>query len=149
MQVVTGRTRLTERGGQTRRVKSYTMHPRYNKRNTDNDIAIMELESPLTITRDGVERIIALDHSEFTPTKSTDHFIVSGWGLTREGDKNSRPTTLQMVRVPGITRTSCARSYATRGFEITNNMVCAGMKVKTLISRKILAESILQKIHLF
>jgi len=126
MQVVTGKTNLSDQGGQTRRVARVTPHPAYNRRNTDNDIAVIELASPLTITKDGVERIIALDHSEFSPRRSTDHFIVSGWGLTREGVSTSRANTLQYVRVPGVSRATCARRYASRGFEVTNNMVCAG-----------------------
>ncbi|KAL0168827.1 hypothetical protein M9458_037049, partial [Cirrhinus mrigala] len=65
-----------------RYLKQIIPHPYYNAYTYDNDIALMELDSPVTYSE--TIRPICLPSSEtIFPTGET--VSISGWGATREG----------------------------------------------------------------
>ncbi|CAL4132745.1 unnamed protein product, partial [Meganyctiphanes norvegica] len=94
------------------------VHPEYNPMKLNNDIALIELSSPLTFSRE-VSAVCAPQQNEIYDNVNT---IVAGWGFTTEGGTHSRP--LQKVVVPTMTNNECKNSY---GDFITSNMICAGL----------------------
>jgi len=98
-------------------VKKIIPHPDYNRDTMDNDIALIELETPAA--------------DEFTPVSLWEKEIndgteatILGWGnLSSTGEEY--PEKLQQVSVPVVSNSECNIPYNN---EITENMFCAGLK---------------------
>ncbi|XP_064078488.1 trypsin-1-like [Macrobrachium nipponense] len=100
------------------RVKSIVIHPKYERSNMDNDIAILRLASP-AILNDQVNPICLPDaNKDFSNVKA----IVTGWGNTKEG--GGYVSQLQEVQVPTMSNDRCKMAYSPEA--ITENMICAG-----------------------
>ncbi|XP_012288816.1 trypsin-3 [Orussus abietinus] len=103
------------------RVRALHVHEYYNSKNFDNDIGIMELESPVQLNDD--MQLICLpgeSHVDYSGLVGT----VVGWGRT---DKNSGNVfnTLHTGDVPILSTAQCSRSLYYQG-QVTQNMMCAG-----------------------
>ena len=86
----------------------------------DNDIAILKLETPLTLG--GNIQAACLPSATFNPaTGATCH--VSGWGTMKFG-ASSLPEMLQWVSVPVYDQAKCKTAYS----DLTANMICAGFE---------------------
>ncbi|KAF5902906.1 vitamin K-dependent protein C-like [Clarias magur] len=104
-------------------VTKFVPHPKYSKETTDNDIALLRLESPVKFStfivpaclpsQDLAERVLHLNG-----TKT----VVTGWGLNKEGTL-SYSSDLKHISVPLVEHSECA-SYMVRN--LTENMLCAG-----------------------
>jgi trypsin len=93
-------------------------HPEYNSGTTDNDYAILRLESPVTFTNEVSPACLPADLSNtFAGVLAT----VTGWGTLSSG--GSQPTVLQEVDVTVTTNTACENAYGSS--MITANMICA------------------------
>ncbi|KAH8394673.1 hypothetical protein KR222_001454 [Zaprionus bogoriensis] len=105
---------VLERGAT--RVKT---HELYNPRSFDNDIALIQLDRPLSF--EGHMRPICLP----VPSASFDGevAIVTGWGALREGDLAT--DTLQEVEVLVLSQSECGATGYSPAL-ITENMLCAG-----------------------
>lgn len=117
LRVETGILRLSERG-ETLRVDEIIVHPSYNSRTSDNDIALLRLSSPTSAPPVTLVDTVAEDLYATPGTAS----VVSGWGTL--SSNGSSPDTLQYVEVPLLSNAECEGAYG-RG-QITDNMVCAG-----------------------
>ena len=98
------------------------MHSQYNRRNIDNDIALLKLSRPVSLTRNGgvvPACLPASNSNSFAGVQAT----VAGWGATAEGYPTS--SKLRKVDVPVISNNDC-RSKSSYGSKITDNMLCAG-----------------------
>lgn len=117
--VLAGTTRLT-RGGVRVDVDLIVVHPRYNERTSENDIALLRLAWPVgdtpvrPVTR---AREVALTAAGTLAT-------TTGWGDTLVSGKRF-PNALRKVQVPIVTNQVCngRRSY---DGDVTAKMVCAG-----------------------
>merc|ERR1711953_61259 len=124
-------------GGKVINVKKATMHPDYNKKTTDNDIAVLELSEELTFT-DKI-RPACLPSSatkDYSGTAST----ISGWGGTiGYGPKDQQPKQPtqcglkeSMVKILGAKDEKCTRVLRTRsdpsGTAKSNIKMCAWAK---------------------
>lgn len=104
-------------------------HPNYNSRTVDNDIALLRLASPATLSdyilpvclpgREMAERVL---HLNGTPT------VVTGWGMD---DLNSShySSALNVIKVPLVNHTVCAHQMTN---DITDNVLCAGVLGKRM-----------------
>ncbi|KAM9393114.1 transmembrane protease serine 11D-like isoform 2-T2 [Pholidichthys leucotaenia] len=102
-----------------RSVSRIIIHPDYNDRPSNNDIALMQLSSSVTFTDRITPVCLAADGSVF-PVGTTSW--VTGFGTTSfMGDLS---VTLQEVSVPVVSNADCNARY--NGF-ITDNMICAGL----------------------
>ena len=98
-------------------VKKIIPHPDYNRETMDNDIALIELEKPAD--------------AEFIPisiwgkpVKDETLATILGWGnLSATGEEY--PDKLQQVSLPVVSNSDCNIPYNN---EITENMLCAGLK---------------------
>ncbi|KAM3616412.1 uncharacterized protein V6R79_017500 [Siganus canaliculatus] len=104
---------------QKRNLKQVIPHPNYNDHNFDNDIALMELESPITYS-DYIRPICLPAAQHDFPTGNT--VWITGWGATREG--GFAATVLQKAQVRIINHSVCNKLM---GGQITSRMLCAGV----------------------
>ncbi|KAL3991483.1 enhancer of mRNA-decapping protein 4 [Sarotherodon galilaeus] len=111
--------RKTQDPVQKRNLKQVIPHPNYNKFTFDNDIALMELDSPVTYS-DYIKPIcLPAPQHEFPPGQSV---WITGWGATREG--GSAAVVLQKASVRIINQAVCNELM---GGQITSRMFCAGV----------------------
>ncbi|MGH0136843.1 UNVERIFIED_CONTAM: hypothetical protein FKN15_020358 [Acipenser sinensis] len=99
-------------------IKRIIPHPNYNTYTFDNDIALMELESPATLSN--VIWPICLPESTFVFPAGKSVWI-TGWGATKEGGFGA--TVLQKAEVRIINETVCSSLMS----DITSRMMCAGV----------------------
>ncbi|KAJ8403802.1 hypothetical protein AAFF_G00346700 [Aldrovandia affinis] len=94
-------------------------HPYYNPYTFDNDMALMELDSPVTLN-DFIKPIcLPSSAHDFPAGKSV---WITGWGATREGGYAA--TILQKAAVRIINSTVCNKLMSG---QITSRMLCAGV----------------------
>ncbi|XP_072551752.1 ST14 transmembrane serine protease matriptase a [Salminus brasiliensis] len=102
-----------------RSLKKVVAHPNYNAYTYDNDIALMELDQPVTF-RDSIRPICLPSAAYDFPVGKT--VWITGWGATREG--GSGATVLQKAQVRIINSTVC---NSLMNGQITSRMTCAGV----------------------
>ncbi|KAK2876893.1 hypothetical protein Q8A67_020989 [Cirrhinus molitorella] len=105
-----------------RYVRLIIRHPSYSHSTNDNDIALINLRSPVTFT-DYIKPVCLAAHNSVFHS-STDSWI-TGWGNIGEGVPLPSPNVLQEVEVPVIGNRQCNCLYGVG--EITDNMICAGV----------------------
>ncbi|XP_068193693.1 prostasin-like [Antennarius striatus] len=95
------------------------IHPQYNPRTVDNDVALIQLSGPVTFT-DFIRPVcLAAVGSEY---KDGEECWVTGWGDIKIGYTLPPLQTLQEVVVPIVSNSDCDKIY----HFITNNIMCAG-----------------------
>jgi secreted trypsin-like serine protease len=108
------------------KVAQIYMHEEYDSVATNNDIAILELETAIT----NVSAIKPLTPELEASLKVGDLMTVMGWGNMSVTDEPSYPTVLQEVDVALYDQEKCNTAY---NGGITDVMLCAGFEaVKTL-----------------
>ncbi|KAL3664416.1 hypothetical protein V7S43_010739 [Phytophthora oleae] len=102
-------------GSVVKAVSSYTIHPYYNADTHENDVAVVKLQTAVTIK--GI-RLAKADGSDNNVGAAAN---VWGWGVTE-----SRETSivLEKVSLKIISNTDCSPYYAGDSI-ITKGMVCA------------------------
>ncbi|XP_069038773.1 ST14 transmembrane serine protease matriptase a isoform X2 [Lepisosteus oculatus] len=103
----------------TKKLKRVITHPYYNTFTYDNDIALMELESPVTLSKE-IKPICLPTSSYVFPAGKT--VWITGWGATREG--GTVASVLQKAEVRIINDTVCDQLMSG---QITSRMICAGV----------------------
>uniref|UniRef100_A0A3P9HIF7 Peptidase S1 domain-containing protein n=1 Tax=Oryzias latipes TaxID=8090 RepID=A0A3P9HIF7_ORYLA len=104
----------------SRTITTLIVHPNYNS--NDNDIALLQLSSPVTFNNYITPVCLASTGSTFYSGVNT---WVTGWGNIRSGVYLPAPQILQEVQVPIVGNRQCKCSYGASS--ITDNMVCAGL----------------------
>lgn len=116
--IVVGRHKLSGSGGDSITVKKAFRHPGYDSGTMDNDLALLQL------TRGSTQATAKLaTSSQAALVTANAQVTVVGWGLTRE---NGSPSdVLREVSVPVISNAACE---AAPSYDITGNMICAGLQ---------------------
>ncbi|XP_062383002.1 uncharacterized protein LOC134070625 [Sardina pilchardus] len=106
----------------SRRVARIILHPRYNQRTNNHDIALLRLRSPVTFT--DFVRPVCLAAIPSVFDSGVDSWV-TGWGTVGEGVPLPFPQVLQEVEVPvvGNRQCNCLNGVGT----VTPNMICAGL----------------------
>lgn len=69
-------------GGTLYKVSAITIHPNYNPSTIANDIAVLKLSTPLTLS----SNVAIIAYATTTPSVSDGQIVnVAGWGTTSEG----------------------------------------------------------------
>lgn len=102
-----------------RNIKQVIPHQYYNTYTFDNDIALMELDLPVTFS-DTIRPVCLPAAADEFPAGST--VTITGWGATREG--GSAANVLQKAQVRVINSTVCNKLMNN---QITSRMTCAGV----------------------
>ncbi|KAL7946232.1 trypsin-like cysteine/serine peptidase domain-containing protein [Trichoderma barbatum] len=108
-------------GGTQVGVSKIVVHPSYNARTTDFDVAVWKLSSPLAAS--STIGYATLPASGSDPAAGST-VTTAGWGTTSSGS-SSLPARLNKVSVPVVSRTTCQSEYGRSA--ITNNMFCAAL----------------------
>uniref|UniRef100_A0A8C1WZJ4 Transmembrane serine protease 2 n=1 Tax=Cyprinus carpio TaxID=7962 RepID=A0A8C1WZJ4_CYPCA len=103
-------------GNSVSRIVMHNFDPRTN----ENDIALMKLNRPLTITSDVMPVCLPNKGMYFAAPREC---YVTGWGALFSGGPASQ--TLQEAKIQLIDRTTC-NSRAVYNGRITDTMICAG-----------------------
>lgn len=102
-------------------LKSIRVHPGYNRTTLQNDIALLELASPSSITP------VALYSGQSTevvdPSLLGRVLTVIGWGLADNTSSWYYPTKLRQVSLPVVADSSCNAAFA---FPLLPSQFCAG-----------------------
>uniref|UniRef100_A0A8B9G9W4 Peptidase S1 domain-containing protein n=2 Tax=Amazona TaxID=12929 RepID=A0A8B9G9W4_9PSIT len=106
-----------ERGEVQKMVQKMVAHPNYDPTTKDNDIMMMKLLTPVTVT----DRIKPISVASCLPQPGTT-CTTSGWGATTSPEV-TYPDVLQCVNVTIFSTAECRRLYPG---SITENMLCAG-----------------------
>ncbi|NWI17497.1 KLK13 protein, partial [Crypturellus soui] len=106
-----------EAGEQLKRVLKSFPHPDYDPTTKNNDIMMLKLGTPVTLS-DRVQVIPVAD----CPPPSGAACVTSGWGATSSPEV-TYPDVLQCVNVTLFSTATCQRLYPNY---ITENMLCAG-----------------------
>ncbi|KAM9733306.1 LOW QUALITY PROTEIN: ST14 transmembrane serine protease matriptase a [Menidia menidia] len=102
-----------------RNLKRIIPHPYYNSFSFDNDIALMELDSPVSYSNFIRPICLPSAHHDFPPSETV---WITGWGATREGGYAAN--ILQKAQVRIINHSVCNELM---GGGITSRMLCAGV----------------------
>ncbi|MCL4188900.1 MAG: serine protease [Rhodobacteraceae bacterium] len=115
-------TRWLSRGGERFAATEIVIHPDYNRRTEDSDIALIHLERPVPGAVPVAPATLAeSDLHARAGTRGT----VLGWGATQSGGRGT--VVLHEAQVPVVGLATCRRMHARRG-QITDNMLCAGYR---------------------
>lgn len=124
--IAVGFTNLTNISqAETSRVKKRVVHKIYNSSTLNNDIALLELETPVDLARCGsrcevVDVVTPEDATSFEPSARA---WVSGWGSTSSTSTPSYPSKLQWAEVTMMDCVGNPSLY--NAADITDNMICA------------------------
>nr|CAH0106509.1 unnamed protein product [Daphnia galeata] len=97
---------------------TYTVHPGWNSATLADDLALIRLNQPVTLSPE-IQPICLAPATESTHVGDT--LLVSGWGKTADGVLQGISDVLMKVTAPGITTAECAATY---GDIITDNILC-------------------------
>ncbi|XP_069328366.1 transmembrane protease serine 2 isoform X1 [Eulemur rufifrons] len=106
--------------GSGTRVGKVIAHPNYNSKSKNNDIALMKLQTPLTLN--DVVKPVCLPNPGLMLAAEQPCWI-SGWGATQEKGKTSDTLNAAMVRL--IEPAQCTSKYVYNNL-VTSAMICAG-----------------------
>ena len=101
-------------------IHSKIIHPSYNSRTLDSDLALLRLSQAAS---QSPVNLIDSDSLQQAGTTAT----LIGWGATAEGGGISR--NLQQVDVPVLSQSTCNAFQVYNG-DLTSNMLCAGYLVE-------------------
>ncbi|XP_060808752.1 serine protease filzig [Amyelois transitella] len=106
----------------SRNVRRVIVHRQYDAATFENDLALLELESPVKFDAHIVPICMPPDEADFTGRMAT----VTGWGRLKYG--GGVPAVLQEVQVPVIENSACQEMFLTAGHQknIRKSFICAG-----------------------
>ncbi|XP_064096859.1 trypsin-like [Macrobrachium nipponense] len=104
-------------------IEDYVVHEQYNSTTSENDIAVIRLKEPLSLTADGPIRPICLPADD-SMTYEGDNGIVAGWGKLQSTDSAGTNVSYE-VSVP-ILSPDCPGEFPS-DYVITQNNICAGL----------------------
>ncbi|XP_013921185.1 PREDICTED: suppressor of tumorigenicity 14 protein-like [Thamnophis sirtalis] len=109
----------TNRLVQKRTIKKIIRHPLFNDFTFDYDIALMELSSPVTFSKEIIPICLPDATHDFPAGKA---FWVTGWGKTQEHGAGAR--ILQKAEIRAINQTMCESLLVN---QLTPRMMCVGV----------------------
>ncbi|KAL0973549.1 hypothetical protein UPYG_G00205910 [Umbra pygmaea] len=117
-----------------RSVEQIVIHPHFDLRNYNNDIAMVKLSQAVPIG-DFVRPICLPSPQGKDSPKANTLGLVAGWGISNPNTSldtsalsSDLDTVLQYVKLPVVSQEECKASYSSRNvnYNITDNMFCAG-----------------------
>lgn len=103
------------------------IHPDYDSNTSDNDLALLKLESASSITPLNIinsAAVIVLEGQVDDLDNYADDVYAIGWGDTEDPELTAYPNILRDVFMPYVSNTVCNSSLEG---QVTDNMMCAGL----------------------
>nr|XP_027205356.1 trypsin-1-like [Dermatophagoides pteronyssinus] len=117
---------LFQRNIQMIPVSKIIIHPEWNSRRAQNDIALIRLTKPIVFNQR--VRPICLPKSNDYEMNGGQSVTVAGYGYTTDNLViNFLPDRLKAVRVPVVRMDNCRQTYNVSRIPITDRMICAGV----------------------
>ncbi|CAH2238016.1 jg10339 [Pararge aegeria aegeria] len=106
----------------SKNVRRVIVHRQYDAATFENDLALLELDTPVQFDAHIVPICMPPDDGDYTGRFAT----VTGWGRLKYG--GGVPSVLQEVQVPVIENSACQEMFHTAGHgkKILNSFICAG-----------------------
>lgn len=131
LKVVSAAVDLAQADGFVQHVTAVVVHPQYDVRTLENDIALLKL-APLTASQQRHDRAMhrrvielpTVDELELAEPYS--EVTATGWGRIAEAGPASN--MLLYVNVPTVDTNSCREAYAPLGYSVADTMLCAGFR---------------------
>lgn len=111
---------------QDRKVKRIKSHRGFNNPAFHNDIAMIELDSPVNLNDYVAPICLPRESDQLSPPQYGELLMVAGWGkmnMTTE----ERAKILQVVNVPVVTRETC--NSLGKNFQAEKSEICAGAQL--------------------
>ncbi|KAI1893804.1 hypothetical protein AGOR_G00127430 [Albula goreensis] len=120
-----------------RTVENVILHPGFDPRNYNNDIALVKLSQSVPLTRLVMPVCLPLPSQDSSKPQPNTLGLVAGWGISNPNvsmddavtsDLGELSDVLQYVKLPVVDQKECQSSYSSRSqnYNITENMFCAG-----------------------
>ncbi|XP_028131185.1 trypsin [Diabrotica virgifera virgifera] len=119
LSVRAGSANLTS-GGYIIDVDDFVIHPKYNKKTYNSDIALLKFAKEVEGSNVSIALVPFHDTSDVSDHKGV---AMTGWGALEQGENFTE--VLQMGYPSSISRSSCQMAYPTK--IISLNMFCAGV----------------------
>ncbi|KAK1337041.1 hypothetical protein QTO34_003086 [Cnephaeus nilssonii] len=116
--------RRREKGEVDLDIEEVLVHPNYSRRTTDNDIALLRLAQPASLSQTIVPICLpdrGLAERELAQVGR--ETVVTGWGFRSETKRN-RTSILSFIRIPVAPHNECAQVMHN---VVSENMLCAGI----------------------
>jgi len=117
-----GASRLKEQAPVVRNVASFHIASNYNPNNFDMDVAILQLSSAAPLLPGQVATIAPCS----TPPSSNAYVRISGWGVTRENNRNPA-AQVRTTNVRVLPHLECQLAYAGQA-QLSDTMLCAAIR---------------------
>eukprot|EP00794_Sanderia_malayensis_P000457 gene457-1099_t len=122
-------TKRVEPHEQIKQVVKLYRHSNFNPSTFDSDVALLKLDSPVTITDYVIPICLPYEDDDFKLLKTDASVMLSGWGSKnlRQVEKQKFSRKLLEVEVPVADTIDCKRKMTS---PITGNMFCAGAEAR-------------------
>ncbi|KAK2558439.1 Chymotrypsinogen 2 [Acropora cervicornis] len=104
-------------------ISEVCMHESYHKVTYDNDIALLRLSTPLPRFNETMSPVCLPSSSSSFPVGKV--CSVTGWGKTSQDDIRVS-NKLRVAHVPILDHAKCKELYGSKGYVVTDHMICAG-----------------------
>ncbi|MFC4063672.1 serine protease [Actinoplanes subglobosus] len=115
--VVVGRTTLTSKQGQVRRIARVDLHPKYSVRPQSYDVAVITLDQPVT----GIEPVTLVEPGDTSLQRLGSLVTYTGWGSpeTHLDDDPLQPTSdrMKQASVPMMAGDACRTAYQKHAYQ--------------------------------
>nr|XP_048298505.1 vitamin K-dependent protein C isoform X2 [Myodes glareolus] len=109
-------------------IEEVLIHPNYSRVTSDNDIALLRLAQPATLSKTIVPVCLPNNGlAERELTQAGQETVVTGWGYQTDKDKDgrrNRTSILTFIRIPVAPRNDCIEAM---NHVVSENMLCAGI----------------------
>ncbi|CAG0892630.1 unnamed protein product [Cyprideis torosa] len=115
---------------ETKLVEEIILHPDYNHRSFQHDIALLKLSTPVEFKANWTEVGPAC---VCNPGEVTGDVTIAGWGrLEQDGNP---PDIIQTASIPIVQHGRCKRMMRLKGLRVSNTEICAGEKGRSVCKK--------------
>lgn len=110
---------------QDRQIEEIIVHPQFNRRNLNNDIALIVLNSPMDIA----QNVNPVCLPKLGRNFNGQNCFATGWGVNAFNERNLR-SILKRVELPFVSHAMCEQKLRTTRlgarFKLNKSFICAG-----------------------
>lgn len=120
-----GGNSISQKGGKIYQATQIINHARYNGDTFNFDFALLELAKAIEFDDRTIKAIPLPNVYDFVSVHKM--CFISGWGTSNYLSKEL-PIVLQGARIPIVSNAKCQQALSTYGYNVTEQMMCAGFR---------------------